>query len=186
MVRDLPVKTEISFEQFLEFEEQSQERHEFVDGNLFVMAGGTTKHSVLVLLLISMLMQQALKKGFFICHDVILKTPSGHGYYPDAYIVAQNATQDKRTQYFPTVIIEVLSSSTEAIDRGEKWQAYQQIPSLEQYILLSQTEAIAEVYSRDGTEWRYKKLEGEAVLKFPSLEFEMVLSSIYEQLPPLE
>jgi Uma2 family endonuclease len=186
MVREMPVKTEISFENFLEFEEKSQERHEFVDGNLFVMAGGTTKHSVLALLLISMLMQQALKKGYFICHDVILKTPSGHGYYPDAYIVAQNAKQDKRTQYFPSIIIEVLSSSTEAIDRGEKWQAYQQIPSLEQYILLSQTQAIAEMYSRDDTDWRYKKLEGDAALVFPSLDFEIVLSHLYAQLPPLE
>jgi Uma2 family endonuclease len=80
----------------------------------------------------------------------------------------------------------VLSDSTEAIDRGEKWQAYQQIASLEQYILLSQTDPVAEVYARDDAGWHYQKLEGDAELVFPSLEFRVVLSSLYEKLPPLE
>jgi Uma2 family endonuclease len=143
MLREAPVKTATTFAEFLEFEEQSQERHEFVDGNLFVMAGGTTRHSVLTLVLISMLMQAALKRGFLICHDVILLTPLGRGYYPDAYFVSQSVSQSARFQEQPIIIIEVLSPSTEAVDRGEKWQAYQQIASLEQYVLLSQNEAVA-------------------------------------------
>jgi Uma2 family endonuclease len=186
MLREAPVKTATTFAEFLEFEQQSQERHELVDGNLFVMAGGITRHSVLTLLLISMLMQQALKRGFLICHDVILQTPSGRGYYPDAYFVSQNVSQSARFQEQPIIIIEVLSDSTEAIDRGEKWQAYQRIASLEQYVLLSQHEAVAEVFTRDGNEWRYKKLEADATLVFPKLEFEIVLSSLYAQLPALE
>jgi Uma2 family endonuclease len=183
MLREAPVKTATTFAEFLEFEEKTQERHEFVDGNLFVMAGGTTRHSVLTLLLISMLMQQALKRGFLICHDVILRTPSGRGYYPDAYFVTQNVSQSARFQEQPIIIIEVLSDTTEAIDRGEKWQAYQQIASLEQYVLLSQNQAVAEVFTRDGSEWRYRKLEGDAKLVFSKLEFEIVLSSLYAQLP---
>ena len=186
MTREPPVKTLPSFEEFLAFEVTSQERHEFVDGNLFVVAGGTRKHNLLALMLISILMQHALKQGFFIFNDVVLQTPTGRGYYPDAYITPQTKELDARVGHHPIIIIKVLSNSTEAIDRGEKWQAYQQIPSLEQYVLLSQAEPIAEVFSKDGTEWRYKKLEGNAVLHFPSLEFEMVLSTLYAQLPPLE
>jgi Uma2 family endonuclease len=186
MLREAPVRTATTFAEFLEFEAQSQERHELVDGNLFVMAGGTTRHSVLTLLLISVLMQQALKRGFLICHDVILQTPSGRGYYPDAYFVSQNVSQSARFQEQQIIIIEVLSESTEAIDRGEKWQAYQQIASLEQYVLLSQNEATAEVFFRDGTEWRYKKLEADEKLIFPKLEFEVVIRSLYAQLPALE
>ncbi len=186
MLREMPVKTATTFEQYLEFESHSQERHEFVDGNLFVMAGGTDRHNLMALFLIAMILQHALKRGYYTYNDVSLQTPSGRGYYPDIYFVKQSAEKKARVQYHPTIIIEILSSSTEAIDRGEKWQAYQQIPSLEQYVLLSQTEEIAEVYSRDGSDWRYKKLEGEAVLKFPSLEFEIVLSGLYAQLPPLE
>ncbi len=186
MTREPPVKTQITFDDFLAFEATSQERHEFIDGNLFVMAGGTRKHNLLALMLISMLMQHALKQGFFIFNDVVLKTPSGRGYYPDAYITRQTGDLQARVGDSPIIIIEVLSSSTEAIDRGEKWQAYQQIPSLEQYVLLSQVEPIAEVFSKDGSEWRYKNLEGDAVLHFSGLDFKLVLSSLYEQLPPLE
>ncbi len=185
MTREPPIKTEATFEDFLEFEIHSQERHEFVDGNMFVMAGGTRKHNILALMMISMMMQHALKHGYFIFNDVILLTPIGRGYYPDLYVCPQMNYVDSRVGNDPIIIIEVLSDSTEAIDRGEKWQAYQQIPSLEQYVLLSQVKPIAEIFSRDGSEWRYKKLEGEAALRFPSLEFEVVLSSLYAQLPPL-
>jgi Uma2 family endonuclease len=186
MTRVAPVKTETTFTDFLEFEMQSQERHEFVDGNMFVMAGRTRKHNIIALMLISMMMQHALKHGYFIFNDVILQTPLGRGYYPDLYVCPQMNNLDSRVGNDPIIIIEVLSDSTEAIDRGEKWQAYQQIPSLEQYVLLSQVEPIAEVFSRDDADWRYKKLEGDAILHFPSLEFELILSSLYAQLPPLE
>ncbi len=186
MLREAPVKTASTFGEYLEFEVQSQERHEFVDGNLFVMAGGTTQHNVYALILISMMMQHALQRGYIICNDVILETPLGRGYYPDAYVVPRTSDLAARVQHHPIIIIEVISQSTEAIDRGEKWQAYQQIASLEQYVLLSQNEAVAEVFFRDGSEWRYKKLEGDAALVFPKLEFEIVLSSLYAQLPALE
>ncbi len=186
MLRESPVKTATTFAEFLEFESHSQERHEFVDGNLFVMAGGTDRHNLISLMLISMILQHALKRGFYVFNDVILETPTGRGYYPDVYFVRQNAEKQARVQYHPTTIIEVLSDSTEAIDRGEKWQAYQQISSLEQYILLSQVEPIAEVYTRDDAGWRYQKLEGNAELVFASLEFKVVIRSLYENLPPLE
>jgi Uma2 family endonuclease len=186
MLREAPVKTATTFAEFLEFEAQSQERHEFVDGNLFVMAGGTTRHNVYALILISMMMQHALQRGYIICNDVILETPLGRGYYPDAYVVPLKTDLAARVQHHPIIIIEVLSDSTEAIDRGEKWRAYQQIDSLEQYVLLSQHEASAEVFSRDGSEWRYKKLEADAKLVFPKLEFEIELASLYAQLPALD
>jgi Putative restriction endonuclease len=93
MLRDVPVKTAMTFAEFLEYEEHTQERHEFVDGNLFVAAGGTTLHSAIVLLLTGMLVQQAIKRGFLLCHDVLVKTPSGKGYYPDLYFVPINVPQ---------------------------------------------------------------------------------------------
>ncbi len=187
MTRDAPVKTETTFEEFLAFEMHSQERHEFVDGNLFVMAGGTDRHNLLAIILTASLLNKAFPKGCYAqSNDVLVRTPSGKGYYPDCFVYCDKSLDSARVKHRPTILIEVLSSSTEAIDRGEKWQAYQQIPSLEQYVLLSQVEPIAEIFSRDGTEWRYKKLEGDAALHFPSLGFEVVLSSLYAQLPPLE
>ena len=186
MLQAAPVKTATTFAEFLEFEANTLEHHEFVDGNLFVVAGGTTRHNLYALILISLIMQHALQRGFIVCNDVILETPLGRGYYPDAYVVPLTNDLSARVQRHPIIIIEVLSNSTEAIDRGEKWQAYQQIASLEQYVLLSQHEASAEVFTRDGSEWRYKKLEADAKLVFSKLEFEIVLSNLYAQLPALE
>jgi Uma2 family endonuclease len=186
MLREAPVKTAMTFAEFLEFEKDAQERHEFVDGNLFVVAGGTTRHSGIILLLTGMLVQQAIKRGFLLCHDVLVKTPSGRGYYPDLYVVPINVPQKARVHTDPLVIVEVLSESTEAIDRGEKWESYQRISSLEQYILLAQHAPIAEVYTRDGHTWRYERLEGDAALRFNCLDLEVQLSDLFEQLPPLE
>ena len=187
MTREAPIKTETTFEDFLAFEMHSQERHEFVDGNLFVMSGGTDRHNHLISRIIVRLFEIAIgHNGNLYQSDVLIRTASGKGYYPDVFVVFDKLLDTARVKYRPAVIIEVLSDSTETIDRGEKWQAYQQIPSLEQYVLLSQVEPIAEVFSRDGADWRYKKLEGDAALHFPSLEFEVVLSSLYAQLPPLE
>jgi Uma2 family endonuclease len=186
MLRDAPVKTAMTFAEFLEFEEHARERHEFVDGNLFVMPGGTDRHNLLALRLISMLFEHALARGYYVYNDVILKTPSGRGYYPDMYVVDQTAEKRSRTQFYPSIILEILSESTEAIDRGEKWQAYRQIPSLEQYILLSQREPVAEVFWRDGDTWRYEVVENGAKLRFSALEFEVALSNLFNQLPSLE
>ena len=187
MIRDLPIKTQTTFEDFLAFESTSLERHEFVDGNLFVMSGGTDRHNHLISRLIIRLFEIAIAhNGFLFQSDVLIRTTSGKGYYPDLFVLFDASLDSPRVKHRPSIIIEVLSSSTEAIDRGEKWQAYQQTPSLEQYVLLSQDEAIAEVFSRAETGWHYQKLEQNELLKFPSLECEIFLSSLYTNLPPRE
>ncbi len=80
----------------------------------------------------------------------------------------------------------VLSSMAELLARGEKWQNYQTIPSLEQYVLLSQSEPLAEVYTRqaDGS-WRYQSFSGAAIISFPSISFELSLKTLYADLPAL-
>ena len=133
MTREPPVKTLPSFEEFLAFEVTSQERHEFVDGSLFVMAGGTDRHNLMAVILTALLFSKAFPKGCYAqSNDVLVRTPNGKGYYPDCFVYCDKSLDSSRVKHRPTILIEVLSSSTEAIDRGEKWQAYQQIPSLEQ------------------------------------------------------
>jgi Uma2 family endonuclease len=80
MRRESPVKTATTFADFLEFENHSQERHEFVDGNLFVKAGGTDRHDLMAVLLTAMLFKQAFPKGCYAqSNDVLIRTPSGKG-----------------------------------------------------------------------------------------------------------
>ncbi len=187
-MRSAPVKTALSFDQFLEFEISSLERHEFVDGNLFVMAGGTDKQNHLIGELYISLKAVARAAGFRVyMSDVLIRTPDDVGYYPDVYVARDEIGDSPRVKRHPIVIIEVLSSSTEIFDRGEKWHNYQTIPSLEQYVLLSQSEPLAEMYTRqaDGS-WRYQSFSGASVLHFSSLNFDLPLESLYTDLPANE
>jgi Uma2 family endonuclease len=185
MPREAPVKTGVTFEEFLEFEASSLERHEFVDGNLFVVAGGTDRQDHISLELASTLKAAARAAGYRVhLSDVLIRTPKEVGYYPDVYVAQSGPGDTAREKRHPIIVIEILSTSTEPFDRGEKWQNYQTIPSLEQYVLLSQDEPLAEVYSRqsDGV-WLYQKLVRNAVLHFPSIAFDVPLESLYEDLP---
>jgi Uma2 family endonuclease len=184
-MRTAPVKTQSSFEDYLEFENSSLERHEFVDGNLFLMAGGTARHVYI---------KEAFQRRcydaveacgcFSFTSDASLKTPSGHGYYPDILITCEKFSGQSRVFYAPCILVEVLSESTEHIDRGEKWRNYQAIPSLQQYLLLSQSEPSAELFSRnsDGS-WRYELFFGKQNITLPSMNFTLSLEDLYHHLP---
>jgi Uma2 family endonuclease len=184
-MRSAPVKTALSFDEFLEFEVSSFDRHEFVDGNLFVMAGGTLRHNFLKDELHSLWRVAARAVG---CRsftgDVITRLPNDTGYFPDVFVTCESVNGSSRVMTKPCIIVEVLSASTEIFDRGEKWQNYQTIPSLEQYVLLSQSEPFAEVYSRqsDGA-WRYQSFSGAAIISFSSIAFDLSLEALYLDLP---
>ena len=187
MLREAPVKTGTTFEEYIVFEQKSLVHHEFVDGNLFVVAGGTQRHNMLAGILYAFLLPKILAQEcriFF--NDVILKTPNGRGYYPDIFATCDSSTDTSRVIHRPNIIVEVLSNSTEVFDRGEKWEQYQKIPSLEQYVLISQNEAVAEVYCREGEKWIYEHLTNDAVLQFAHLKFEIKLSDLYQNLPAIE
>jgi Uma2 family endonuclease len=184
MPRVSPVKTVATFEDYVRFETTSDVRHEFVDGNLFVKAGGLKRHNFVANRILIRLFDVAIEHGCYAySSDVITKMPSGKGYYPDVLVTCDSSLDTNRVVYRPNILIEVLSQSTEAIDRGEKWEQYQTIPSLEQYLLLSQNEPVAEVFSRTDNKWLYERFTGDAKLKFASLELEIVLSDFYKNLP---
>jgi hypothetical protein len=92
ILRRAPIKTALSFEEFLDHERQSPLRHEFVDGNLFVMAGGTDRHNLIALQLAAFLLPAALGHGFHAyINDVLLAAPNGRGYYPDIFVVCDRS-----------------------------------------------------------------------------------------------
>jgi Uma2 family endonuclease len=185
MPREAPVSTASNFDQFLEMEIHSQERHEFVDGNLFVMPGGTDRHNEIALSVVEFLRPAARSLGYrLFASDVIIRTPDEIGYYPDVFVLADSSEDTPRVKRRPSIIVEVLSESTSAIDRGEKLRNYRAIPSLELYVLLEQDEVLAEVYAKqpDGS-WRHEILREGANITFPSLNLEVPLSALYQNLP---
>jgi Uma2 family endonuclease len=155
----------MSAEEYLAWEREQPEKHEYHLGEVFAMAGGSPRHNFLCGRMISRLEAALEDKGCIVLtSDQKISAKSGERYvYPDVVAVcggfrAEPGTTGVLTN--PTVIVEVLSPSTEAYDRGEKWEAYQRLPSLTDYLLVAQTTARVGHYQRaGGGSWTYRLVE---------------------------
>jgi Uma2 family endonuclease len=185
MARTLPpVKTGLSFEDYLTFEETVAEKHEFVHGEIFAMAGATEKHNRLALALAAKLLAES---DGSLCHvlmsDMKVRTPNDVSYYPDVLVVCDDTDDHPLVKRKPCLIIEVLSESTEAIDRGEKLGNYRLFESLQAYVLVNQPINRLEVYRRfDDGSWRYEVYEADDTLILPCVELELTVNQLYQGL----
>ncbi|MFP5286997.1 MAG: Uma2 family endonuclease [Thermoanaerobaculia bacterium] len=176
-------------EDYLAIERQAETRSEYLDGEMFAMTGGSLRHSLAVGNLVREL---SLKLKNRPCRvfpsDLRVHIPATGLYtYPDVIVVCgepllQDECQD--TLLNPTVIIEVLSPTTEAYDRGKKFEHYRSIESLLEYLLVSQSEPHVEHYLRqDGNRWLFTETTGlEATLALPSIQCELALAEIYDKI----
>lgn len=180
-------KPRMTDEEYLAFERASPERHEFVDGEMFLMTGGSLPHNDVTINLITAF-KNRLRRGPYkvYSHDLRVQVRDQSRYfYPDMVIVC-GGVQTRNdvitdTVLNPGVIAEVLSPSTEAMDRGTKLPHYRPIDSLKTYLLVSQYEPLIERYERAGDFWAYTELRGmDAVLKLDSPAIEIPLSEIFE------
>lgn len=151
-----------SYAEYVAYERDSGLKHEFEDGAIFGMAGGSRRHNALASRITAAL-ELARKPGCvaFQSDQKVRVLATGKATYPDASMVCGPIEGDPAdplgaTITNPTLLVEVLSPSTEQEDRGNKWQHYQLVPSLQEYVLVSQADARVEVYRRlpSGT-WEY-------------------------------
>jgi Uma2 family endonuclease len=178
--------------EYLAFERQSETKHEFFDGEIFAMAGGTAAHSVIAGNVNGELRQSLKGRPCTVYNsDMRIACPSGLRTYPDISVgcgAPKFEDGDLDTLLNPLVIIEVLSPSTEKYDRGKKFANYQGIPSLREFVLIAQDQMRIEHYSREpgADEWVLRTATDPAsIVRFPSLDCEVPLSEIYDkvQLP---
>ncbi len=180
-----PEKTHYTYEEYLELENLSEIRHEYYHGEVFAMAGGTIRHNDILRNLIiginPLLKNKKCKLNFESARTQI--KDKTHYVYPDIVISCENAEYDKTTIKYPTVIIEILSDSTELYDRTDKFNAYRQILTLEHYVLITQKKCTVECYTRNGNEWIYKIYESMTdFLELTKLDIKLKLSEIYENI----
>jgi Uma2 family endonuclease len=157
-----PARRRYSYEEYLAYEQDSSMKHEYVDGDILAMAGGSRRHSALASR-ISAALEVSRKPGCvaFQSDQRIRILATGRATYPDVSMVCgaiegDPADPSGATITNPTVIVEVLSPSTEHDDRGAKWQQYQTIAALQEYVLVSQTDPRIEHYRRIGDGgWEY-------------------------------
>jgi Uma2 family endonuclease len=175
-----PTRKVESTEEYLQLEDAASERHEFVDGAMFLMAGGSVQHSQIALRLASNLLEASEDTDCEVVNSDVKLQIGDVYYYPDVMLSCEEDRLERRFFKHPCAIFEVLSESTEPIDRGEKLLRYRTIPSLQMYVLLAQDTARAEVYRRlsDGS-WRYDVLEDDAMLEIPCVNLKLPVSSLY-------
>lgn len=147
----------ISLEEYLQGELESEIRHEFFDGQIYAMAGAGEQHNLIAGNIFSHLRPLTRGTGcrLFIADMKLHIAKLNRFYYPD--ILLGCAPEDDNIYYkqSPCLIIEVLSPSTEDIDRREKLHAYQGISSLQEYILVAQDKPKVEVYRRAFNRWQF-------------------------------
>ena len=174
----------MTFEEYLEFEERAEAKHEFVDGFIFAMAGANNAHNLISGNIFAIARAAArITQCRAYMNDMKLRTPEpeSQGYYPDVLVVCTPDDFNTNVKTTACFIVEVLSKSTEDVDRGEKWQNYRKLSSLQAYVLVSQKQKYVEIFRRmaDGS-WRYEALENNETLDLPCINASMTLDDIYE------
>ena len=173
-------------EQYLEIERAAEVRSEYYDGEMFEISPVTYAHALVVANLFEALPGLLRNRGCR-AHSAGLGVRASDGRffgYPDIVVVCGEprfADDQKDILTNPVLILEVLSNSTEARDRGFKFQQYRRIESLKEYALVSQTEARIEVFFRDpGGNWVLREFEGlEAACSFESVGASVALAEVY-------
>jgi Uma2 family endonuclease len=168
---------------YLQGELASEVRHEFYDGQVYAMAGAGEKHNIISLNLATALRQKARGthcRTFMADMKLYIETLNRF-YYPDVLLACDPEDKHEYYKQKPCLIIEVLSPTTESIDRREKLHAYQSIPSVKEYLLVSQEKKQVELYRRAGKLWQYVLLENNAdILQLSCLDLAISMADIYE------
>lgn len=155
---------------YLAWEREQETKHEYDNGSVYAMAGGSVRHNALGVKIGATLLAALGTRGCVaLSSDQRVSLRRRRKYvYPDGSVVCGRVETEPGhpdTVTNPSIIVEVLSSSTEQYDRGGKWERYRRIPTLTDYVLVSQTKPQIEVYQRtDGGRWSYIAVEtGERV-----------------------
>ena len=178
----------VSPEEYLALERESEFKSEYLDGAVYAMTGASIWHVQIVGNITALLSTQLRQKPCRVLASEmkVRLADSRKFFYPDVTVVCGDPQfHDERTDIIlnPLLVIEVLSKSTEAFDRGGKFLAYQQLESLQEYLLVAQDRAAVEQFVRqtDGT-WTYRAAVGlEGSLALPSVECALALSAVYDK-----
>ncbi len=181
----LPIlKPKISVADYLEGEKISQVKHEYIDGEVYAMAGTSKSHNEIIANINERLRIHLRNKkchSFFTDIKVFVQKLNRY-YYPDLIVVCG---EDNESEYYtrkPTLIIEILSPSTALTDRREKMFAYKEIESLREYVLIEQNRMYAEIYRRrddGGNLWDWIEFETGEEIEFAAVDFKMPMTEIY-------
>jgi Uma2 family endonuclease len=174
-------------EEYLEIERKAEYKSEYIDGEIFAMAGASQVHNVIAGNIFALLHPQSRKKGCRVYISDMRVDLSKYGMYsyPDIAVVCdQPKFSDKHKDNLvnPVLIIEVLSDSTEAYDRGEKFMRYRKLLTFSEYVLVSQPNHYAEHYVRQANkQWLMSEVNSlRKSIHLSAIDYDLRMSAIYE------
>ena len=174
---------QMTVEEYFDFEETSEIRHEYIDGEIYPMTGGTVQHDSLIVNTIVALWQRVSESGCQVHGGHLRHSISRTRYvYPDVSVVCGAPETDERSLnlFNPTLVAEVTSPSTIDFDRGDKLRHYQSIESLHVYLVIDQQEPLAEAHIRQEDGWQTQEFAGlDAVIPLQALGCDLPLAEIY-------
>ena len=188
----MPSQPQLSYitpEEYLAIERQADFPSEYFLGETFAMAGASKEHNLIAGNAFAELHAQLKKRPCQVySNDMRVKVkPTGLYTYPDIVVVCEKEQFDdkhKDTLLNPTLIIEVLSDSTEAYDRGEKFQHYRQLDSLMEYILIAQKKHHLEHYVRQpDNQWLFSETDNlQDIVQLSAINCHLTLSEVYDNI----
>lgn len=187
---DFPI---LSAAEYLEWESQQELKHEYENGKIIAMTGGTIPHSQIVANFSAILIPHVRGKGCKVAiSDAKVLAKSGKYYYPDLVVSCDERDRFARDcLQYPCLIAEVLSPATEARDRGIKQQSYMLLDTLQTYILITPERPRIEIYQRrDDRAWEYISIAidgidfetNDSLIDITSLDLQFPLSMLYENI----
>ncbi|MBK8089606.1 MAG: Uma2 family endonuclease [Chitinophagaceae bacterium] len=176
----------ISPKEYLQKERASDEKHEYFDGQVYLMSGAGLRHTKVATNLIGNLFAFLKDKDCnVLAENMRVSSPSHDSYmYPDVMIVCgKEELEDEQfdTLLNPSVIIEILSPSTRSIDKGRKMMYYKEIPSLKEYFMVDTFSQIVHcVRKQSSGDWRFETIAGNnSIVLLETIQFQLPLSAIY-------
>lgn len=185
----LAAETLLTPEEYLALERKATFKSEYISGEILAMSGASLAHTRITADIVTELnIQLRGRECEVISNDMHVRTsPKGAYFYPDIIVFCGEPQFEDNvfdTLLNPTLVVEVLSPSTEAYDKGEKFRHYQELTSLREYILVSQDRIRVEHYRLAKTQWVQTELHAiEGVLSLASIGCELPLQDIYRRVP---
>ncbi len=175
----------MSLEEFLAWESTQPAKHEFVDGQVFAMAGASRAHGTIALNLAALIRPAIRQSGCqaYIADMKVVPPGLRSVRYPDLVMTCDaRDLEDDQVTRFPKLIVEVLSRNTASVDRGQKFEEYRRIPTLEEYVLIDSTQVLVEVLRRAGDAWTFTEHGPGASFRLESIPLEIRVDDLYEDI----
>jgi len=172
----------MTVDEWRKLEQQSEIKHEYIDGQVYAMAGGTLDHSFVAVNVVALLNRALGRRPCRAYNsDAAARLSPTCFTYPDATVTCDERDRGRITEIqTPRVIVEVLSDSTEARDRGVKFEYYRTCRAVQEYVLVSTRRQLIEVYHRTQEGWMLHTYEPGDEVVLTSIDVRLPLTAFYE------